>query len=380
MMAHEMVEPVDRLHRRRLEKPDGRALWLYGRAPIDESIVAVSPPGEGAPPNPHLRWHPLRGEWVVYAKHRQDRTFLPPPEYDPLAPTTDPEHPTELPAGHYDAAVFENRFPALHGGAHDPPASIVDTRPARGACEVVVYTQESHGSLGALPLWHIELLMEVWADRYRDLGARDDVAYVFPFENRGVEVGVTLHHPHGQIYAYPFVPPIPEAELAQQRAHYQRFGRGLLADHIAREQSDGERVIYGGPAAIAFVPACARWAYELWIAPIRPAPSIADLTPPERADLARALKTVLLKLDALWTRTMPYVMAFHQAPTDGAPHPEAHLHIEIYPAYRMPGRLKYLAGSEIGAGVFTSDTYPEEKARELRAVEVDIDGASAGIL
>ena len=132
-------------------------------------------------------------------------------------------------------------------------------------------------------------------------------------------------------------------------------------------------MLYQGPCAVAFVPVCARYPYEVWLAPNRPAPSLADLTPDEQADCARALKTVLLKFDRLWERPFPYIMAIHQAPTDGKAHPEAHVHIEFYPAYRMPGRLKYLAGSEIGAGVFTADTDPDEKAAELRQVEVTLD-------
>jgi UDPglucose--hexose-1-phosphate uridylyltransferase len=224
-----------------------------------------------------------------------------------------------------------------------------------------------------LPLWHLELLFEVWAERTRELGARDHVQYVFPFENRGVEVGVTLPHPHGQIYAYPFVPPVAQRELQMQRAHFESTGRGLLEQLIAAELEDGRRVLYRGAHAAAFVPVCARYAYEVWIAPLRGRATLADLDDPQRVDFARALKTVLLKLDALWAAPMPYVLTFHQAPTDGAAHPEAHVHVQIYPPYRMRGRLKYLAGSELGAGVFTADTAPEEKAAELQAVEVRID-------
>jgi UDPglucose--hexose-1-phosphate uridylyltransferase len=358
------------MHRRTLTKPDGRALWLYARDEIAPSIEAVSPDATPSAPNPHMRWHPLRGEWVAYAVHRQTRTFLPPKDFNPLAPTTDPARPTELPAGEYDVAVFENRFPTLHTGAHDPPSLEVETRPARGACEVVVFTRDPNTSLGALPLWNVELVVSVWADRTRELGARDDVAYVFPFENRGVEVGVTLNHPHGQIYAYPFVPPIAARELAEQKRWYAAKGEGLVEALVRDELVDGRRVLYAGPHAAAFVPTFARYAYEVWIAPIRAAQSFAHLTPDEVTDYARALKTVLQKLDGLWSKPMPYIMVFHQAPSDGAAHPEAHLHCEIYPALRMPTRLKYLAGSEIGAGVFTADTLPEEKAAELRAVAV----------
>jgi len=366
--------PAPELHVRRLVKPDGRALWLYGRAPIEAPDVAPSPEGgAGPPPNPHLRWHPLRGEWVIYAGHRQHRTFLPPAEYDPLAPTVDPAAPTELPAGRYDVAVFENRFPTLHRDAASPPAAIEGARPARGACEVVVYSQDPRGSFAALPVSHLALIVRVWAERTRELGAREGVRYVMPFENRGVEMGVSLHHPHGQIYAYPFVPPIPARELAMQQEHLARTGRGLVASILEREARERTRLVYEGPEAIAFVPEFARYAYEIWVAPRRALPSFPALGGAEEADLARALKTVLLKLDGLWDAPMPYVLVAHQAPVGGAPHPEAHLHVEIYPALRMKGRLKYLAGSELGAGTFTADTLPEEKAAELREVEVRLD-------
>jgi UDPglucose--hexose-1-phosphate uridylyltransferase len=361
------------MHLLRLTKPDGRALILYARNPLPDSLEAPSPGTTPVNPNSHLRWHPLRGEWVAYASHRQNRTFLPPPEYNPLAPTTDPAHPTEVPEGPWEVAVFENLFPTLTPLAHDPPELIVPTRPGRGACEVVVFTQDPSTSLGRLPLDHIRLLVDVWAQRYEELGARDDVEYVFPFENRGVEVGVTLHHPHGQFYAYPFVPPSAARELTEQRVYYERHGRGLLADHLQAEIAEGpQRILYQGSHAVALVPVCARYPYEVWLAPLRPAASLADLTGAERDDFARALKIVLLKYDGLWHRPFPYIMVFHQAPTDGMPHPEAHAHVELYPAYRMPDRLKYLAGSEVGAGVFTADTLPDDKAAELRAVEVTL--------
>ena len=361
------------MYKKVLAKPDGRQLLLYGRAPIPEGLVAPSPSSAPYQPNSHLRWHPLRAEWIAYAQHRQNRTFLPPPEYNPLAVTTDPSSPTEVPAGRWEVAVFENLFPTLVGTSHDAPEIEVPTRPGLGACEVVVFTQDPQASLGTLSLGHLELLAEVWADRYVELGSREDVQYVFEFENRGVEVGVTLGHPHGQIYAYPFVPPIPERELSQQADYLARHGRGLLQDLVAREAADGRRVLYAGEAVVAFIPVFARYSYEVWIAPRRPVPSIAAFDDAERSDFARALKTVLLKYDGLWSRPFPYIMSMHQAPTDGLAHPEAHFHVEFYPAYRMPGRLKYLAGSEMGAGVFTADTLPEEKAAELQAVRVEIE-------
>ena len=363
------------MHRLDLTKPDGRQLTLYSRRPIDPALVAPSPFPEPLNASAHLRWHPLRGEWVTYAAYRQGRTFLPPPEYNPLAVTTDPAHPTEVPAGDWDVAVFDNRFPSLadvpHGAA-PPPEMIVPTAPAHGHCEVVVFTQDPAASLGALDLGHIELLLQVWGERTVQIGARPGIDYVLPFENRGAEVGVTLHHPHGQIYAYPVVPPVPARMQAVAAEHLRAHGRGVLEALIEGERRDGRRMLYQGPHAVAFVPVCARYPYEVWVAPIRPVEGFAQLLDAERADLARALKTVLLKYDGLWQRPFPYLMAWYQAPTDGQPHPEMHLHAQLYPPYRTRERLKYLAGTEIGAGFFAMDALPEDKALELQNVEVDL--------
>jgi len=356
-----------------LVKPDGRAITLYARHPLPAVTEVPSPFAEPLASAAHLRWHPLRGEWVTYASHRQDRTFQPPPQYDPLAVTVDPGQPTELPSGDWQVAVFDNRFPALGGPARAAVPSLhVATAPADGHCEVVVYTPDRDTSLGALALDHLELLLSVWADRTRRLSERGDVRYVFPFENRGAEVGATLHHPHGQIYAYPVVPPVPARMLEQSRAYLAENGRGLLRAMIDAECDEGVRLLYRGDHAVAFVPVCARYPYECWVAPIRAVPQFGDLDDAERADLARALKTVLLKYDGLWRRPMPYLMAWYQAPTDAMEHPEAHLHAQLYPPFRSADRLKYLAGTELGAGFYAMDALPEDKARELQAIAVTL--------
>jgi UDPglucose--hexose-1-phosphate uridylyltransferase len=361
------------MHAIELVKPDGRQLLLYGRQPFDAPTSVPSPSPRPVEANPHLRWHPLREEWVAYAAHRQDRTFLPPPEYNPLAVTADPANPTELPPGDWDVAVFDNRFPSLVPGAHSPPALPVPTAAGTGKCEVVVFTQDPRASLGALPLDHIALLFEVWADRTRRLGELADIEYVLPFENRGAEVGVTLHHPHGQVYAYPFVPPVPARMQQAALAHHARHGIGPLDALIRRELSDGARLLYVGPHAVAFVPACARYPYETWVAPLAPVPDFAGLDAAQRVDLARALKTVLLKFDGLWGRPFPYLMAWFQAPTDGFAHPDAHRHGEFYPPYRTRDKLKVLAGTELAAGMFAMDALPEDKARELQQVGVSLE-------
>lgn len=303
---------------------------------------------------------------------------MPPPEYNPLAPTTNPDFPTELPQGQYDIAVFDNRFPSMTPVAHDAPQTIVDTLPANGACEVVVFTQDPQASLGSLELSHVELLFQVWGDRTRILAEQPQIQYVLPFENRGVEVGVTLHHPHGQIYAYPFVPPVPARMAECQQRYYEAHGQSLLPNLIKDEIADDQRVLYRDAETIAFVPVCARYPYEVWIAPIQPTATFIDLTVVQRQSLARALKTVALKFDGLWNRPFPYLMAWFQAPLDGQPHPEFQLHAECYPPYRTRDRLKYLAGTELAAGMFANDALPEEKAKELQAVEVSLEPIGVG--
>jgi UDPglucose--hexose-1-phosphate uridylyltransferase len=319
-----------------------------------------------------LRWHPLRGEWVTYASFRQNRPFLPPPEYNPLAVTTDPANPTELPQGDYEVAVFDNRFPSLSLASTQPPQLHIDTAPATGHCEVVVFTQEPKAALHSLGAKRIELLLQVWADRTRRAAETGAIRYVLPFENRGAEVGVTLHHPHGQIYAYPFIPPVPERMLGNESNYYAQHGSNLLCDMARAELEDGSRVVYSNEHALAFVPPCARYPYEVWVMPIAPVQDFAALTYAQRAGLALAVRAVLLKYEGLWERPFPYLMAWYQAPTDGLPHPETQLHAQFYPPYRTRDRLKYLAGTEIGAGMFAMDVLPEEKAKELQKVEIDL--------
>lgn len=353
------------IHRLTKVRQDGRAIHLYARHALEVDIDAPAPAREAH--DPHLRWHPLRQEWVVYAAHRQSRTYLPPADFDPLRPSADPRVPTEVPAGNWEVAAFENRFPSLRADAEAAPELIVPTAPARGACEVIVYTPDPRGSLGELPVERIALVLAVWAERTREIGARPEIQYVFPFENRGEAVGVTLSHPHGQLYAYPFVPPLPARMLLAEQQHLAAHGATLLEALIADEERDGRRILYAGAHAVAWVPVCARYAYEVWVAPRRPTPALDALGEEERDDLARALKTVLLAYDELWERPMPYVMGVYQSPTDGQPHPEGHVHLELWPPYRARDRVKYLAGTELGAGVFAADTLPEEKAAELRA-------------
>lgn len=311
---------------------------------------------------PELRFDPLRAEWVAYATERNDRTFLP-TDFCPLCPSG-PDGQSEVPLASFEVVVFENRFPAFG------PDRVGDrpVRPPTAGCEVIVYTPEHQLTLAHLSLERVTLLVDVWADRYLDLGARPDVAYVYVFENKGEEVGVTLNHPHGQIYALPFVPPFAAAELASARERLSATGRCLHCDEVERESS-GSRVVFADGAMVAFVPNAARWPYEVHVYPRRHVGSIADLDETERAQLAAALLRATRAYDAHFEFSTPYVMAIHQAPTDGRSWPEAHLHFEFYPPHRRPDRLKNLAGVELGAGTFVNDTRPEETAANLRRAD-----------
>ena len=299
-----------------------------------------------------LRWHPLLGEWVTVAPWRQERTFLPPPAECPLCPTRPGGPVTEIPEPDYDIAVFENRFPAYAGET--------------GRCEVVCYTADHDSSLAAQSVAHIVGLIEVWRDRFADLSSLPQVRYVFIFENRGEEIGVTLHHPHGQIYAYPFLPRQVAREIEMSGRHHRRTGRCLYCDVLAKE-ADGSQAVVSEGGWTAFVPSFARWPYEVHMAPRRHVGDLTELDQPEVESMARVLKRLLTAYDLLFPRPLAYVMAMHQRPC-GRGRRHCHLHVEFYPPNRTADKLKYLAGSEIGAGAFIVDARAEDTAAQLREI------------
>jgi len=321
-----------------------------------------------------LRWHPLLEQWVITATHRQNRTFHPPDDYCPLCPTRPGGFPTEVPEAEYDIVAFENKFPSFS----DPPAPIAveetglsPVRPARGICEVVCYTSAHAGSLTDVPLSRLRNLVDVWVDRYQELGSKDFIDYVFIFENKGKEIGVTLNHPHGQIYAFPFIPPKIQQELDACTRHRSRTGNCLLCDILTQETSDGSRVVARNDHFTAILPFFARLPYELYIISNRHLGAISNLGRLERISLANILKVVLLKYDNLWGMSLPYTMIMHQQPTDGAAYPDYHFHIEFHPIHRTADKLKYMAGCETGAYTYINDSLPEEKAAELRMAAPD---------
>ncbi len=328
------------------------------------------------------RWHPLRQEWVVLAAHRQDRPWSGEviehasdrlPEYLPdcyLCPGNRRVSGAQNPL-YTGIFIFDNDHPSLAPHAPedlDPPPGIYRNRPARGVCRVVCYSPKHNLSPAQLTQREIENLIAAWREQYRELGARPEIQCVLIFENRGEVVGVSNPHPHGQIYATNFIFKVLETELRSCREHYEATGRLLFEDILEAEREDGRRILFENRTAIAFVPYFARYPYETIVAPKAARPSLLELTDAEAADLAEALRWLLIRYDNLWRMPFPYVMPLHQAPTDGGDYRWYHLHIEFLPPLRKPNLLKYLAGAEIGGGNYMLDAAPEATARELRSL------------
>ncbi len=332
-----------RLTRTATTMADGRELIYYDERPLVHSghDRRELPP---RPPTPELRHDPLTDEWIAIAAHRQARTFLPPADECPLCPST-PERDTEIP-DEYDVAVFENRFPSYR------------------RCEVVCFTSEHQSSFAQLSPQRARTVMEVWADRTAALSTMDGVEHVFCFENRGVEIGVTLHHPHGQIYGYPFVPPRIRTELAAQRRHAEATGGDLLGDLLTEATAD-ERVVLANEHWSAFVPYAARWPFEVFVLPHRKVPDLAALSGPERDAFGPVYLDLLGRLDRLFDGPLPYIAGWHQAPVR-ADRDVAHLYLQVFSIRRARGKLKYLAGSESAMGAFVNDVAPEEAAKLIR--------------
>jgi len=325
-----------------------------------------------------MRFDVLTGEWVALAAHRMDRTFKPPADLCPLCPTRPGRPASEIPADDYDVVVFENRFPSYAGAgtplADQPPAALDGedlwvTRPAVGRCEVICFTSDHDAAVASLPVSRVRTVVEAWAERTAAMSALSGIEHVFPFENRGEEIGVTLQHPHGQIYAYPEPAPRLAQYLGQAALHRAATGRNLLADVLAAERRAGTRVVLSGEHWTAYVPAAARWPVEVHLAPHRDVPDLAALDGPERQELAVVYRELLGRLDRYFDEVakLPYIAGWHQAPV-GDGRDLGRLHLQAFSVLRSPGRLKYLAGSESGAGAWVNDTTPEKIAERLRAV------------
>lgn len=356
---------------------DGRELIYFddqdSSLPADRAVDARML--DERPESATMRLDVLSGDWISVVPGRQNRVFLPPAHRDPLAPQT-ATNPSEVPAN-YDVAVFENRSPsfgpALRGGSGaetiDAPRSLADldelgfgrTRTAVGRCEVVCFSPDSAGSFGSLSVVRARTVIEAWADRTAELSALDGIEQVFVFENRGEQIGVTLAHPHGQIYAYPYVTPRTQRLLAS----VARLGDCLFDDILAFEREAGERIVLTGEHWTAFVPFAARWPIEVHLVPHRHVADFAETSVAERDELATLYLRLLRGLDALYDSETPYIAAWHQAPVHTGCS-GARLHLQLTSPRRAADKLKFLAGSEAAMGAWIGDVAPEATAERLR--------------
>ncbi len=310
-----------------------------------------------------LRWNPTVREWVSTASHRQDRPQMP-KDWCPFCPGSG-----KVP-DNYDCYIYPNDFAAFSIPPPQPAIQDDDfyrVAPSYGKCDVVLYSPDHNTSLPQLSLDHLVKLVRIWRKRFTELKATAGIRYVLIFENKGAAIGVTMPHPHGQIYAFPFIPPRLQREIESARAHQRAKGRCLLCDILKKERRDGRRIVAENEAFTAFVPFYARWPYEVHIFSRRHLGALDQFRASEERGLAEILKWVTLKYDNLYQFSFPYMMLLHQSPTKGN-FPYFHFHIEFYPPHRSKEKLKYLASVESGAGTFLNDSLAEEKAAELRSV------------
>ncbi|MGW2203872.1 galactose-1-phosphate uridylyltransferase [Streptomyces sp. NPDC001774] len=335
---------------------DGRELIYYDARDDAVRDAVDARPLDPVSPASEIRYDALLGDSVAVASHRQGRTYHPPADACPLCPSR-AGRPSEIPSPDYDVAVFENRFPSLAG--------------ENGRCEVVCFTSDHDASFADLTPERAALVLDAWTDRTAELAERPGVAQVYCFENRGAEIGVTLGHPHGQIYAFPYVTPRTALMRRHAAEHRARTGRNLFDDVVARERGDGVRVVLQSEHWIAFVPYAAHWPYEVHLHPTRRVPDLRALDEGARTDFPQIYLELLRRFDRIFgpgEPPTPYIAAWHQAPFTVEDREEFGLHLELFTVRRAPGRLKYLAGTESGMGAFMNDVPPEAAAARLREV------------
>jgi UDPglucose--hexose-1-phosphate uridylyltransferase len=346
---------------------DGRELIYFDDADttLGEERSADTRHLDPRPETATMRQDVLTGEWISIASARQNRVFLPPADQDPLAPAT-PTNPSEVPSN-YDVAVFENRSPSFGPriGAEFTLEQLDEiglgrTLPSIGRCEVVCFSPEHEGSFGSQTPSRARTVIEAWADRTAALSALPGIQQVFPFENRGEAIGVTLLHPHGQIYSYPYVTPRTKRLLES----IERFGPGLFESILESERAS-DRVVLSGEHWTAFVPFAARWPVEVHMLPHRHVPDFAATSDEERDELAGLYLTLLRGIDKLYDAPTPYIAAWHQAPVNVG-RDDIRLMLQVTSPRRAENKLKYLAGSEAAMGAWIGDVTPEATAAFIR--------------
>ena len=355
---------------------DGRTIRYYDSKSIERNAIDKRPP-EGPPSLGELRLDPLTNEWTIVAAHRTNRVFYPPKELCPLCPTPKNaavERSTEIPESDYEVVSFDNRHPALANPVGDwalPDLAGPDTdsHTAAGHCEVICFTSEHEKSIKDLDERQLKTLITAWSDRTAELSGKSFIEYVGLFENRGQEVGVTLHHPHSQIYAYSFLPPRVEKMVATANKYFEQTGKVLFDEVVRQEISERKRVVLENESWIAYVPYAAKFPFEIHVAPKK---SVADLSQLNEAQLnswPEIAVAVMKKLDGVYGIPMPYIAAWYQAPVNKGKN-VMRLHWQINCFRATPEKLKYLAGSESAMGAFVADQTPEQIAQTLRGISL----------
>lgn len=310
-----------------------------------------------------LRWHPLTKDWIMIASHRQNRPQMP-KDWCPFCPSSG-----NVPD--YEVLEYDNDFPALSQNPPEPDDVANDffqTRPCYGKCEVILYSPGHTVTLPELSDSHMKKLMDLWCERFSLMQADEKIKYVFPFENRGDVVGVTMPHPHGQMYGYSFIPKKLELETQSAREYYEEKNACIFCDMLKNELEAEQRIIFKNEHFTVFLPFYCEYPYGVYIMSNRHTPYMTDLTEEEKTCLGLTIRDTVGMLDSLFDYRFPYMMCMHNAPVNSGDYSkDFHFHIEFFPPMRSAEKQKFNASSETGAWAHCNPTCPEETSKELRA-------------
>ncbi len=312
-----------------------------------------------------LRWHPLTKDWVMIASNRQNRPQMP-KDWCPFCPGSG-----KVPDD-YEVYKYDNDFPALSQNPSEPDDVANDffkVKPSYGKCEVILYSPGHTTTLPELSVDHITKLVNLWCERFDAISEDENIKYVFIFENRGNVVGVTMPHPHGQIYGYSFIPKKIELELDSAKEYHEEKGNCIFCDMLKEEKKFEKRIIFSNEHFTVFLPFFTEYPYGVYIFSNEHKNNISQFTPEERRSLASILRETVGMLDSLFDYNFPYMMCMHNAPvnTEEDVSDYYHFHIEFFPPMRSADKQKFNASSETGVWAHCNPTRPEDTAEELRA-------------
>ncbi|MEW8972602.1 MAG: galactose-1-phosphate uridylyltransferase [Tissierellaceae bacterium] len=313
-----------------------------------------------------LRWNPLLRDWTMVAANRQNRPDMP-KDFCPFCPDSG-----KVPED-YDVYKYDNDFPVLSQNPPKPDdvgSEFYRVRESYGKCEVILYSPDHNASLCELEVGHIKKLVELWLERFNELSRDEKIKYILIFENRGKEVGVTMPHPHGQIYGYPFIPLKIKTELDSAREYFHENSECLFCKMNQEEMTFKDRVIIENEDFIAYLPFFTDYPYGMYISSKRHIPNLLQFTEGERVNFAKILKDVTGTFDSLFNKRFPYMMAIHQSPVNSLEYGNYeeyyHFHVEFYPPLRGENSIKYNASSETGAWAAANPRSLEDTAVELK--------------